>query len=98
MLSLVERIQALSVSLREALSRQDWAAVGLLDKQGRMLVREIVSQDSWVDHEVHEQINRLSELYLELQTRGRAERERLVAELLRLNQSKQVPAAYKPQG
>jgi len=98
MLSLVERIQALSVSLREALSRQDWDAIALLDKQCRTLVREVASQDSWTDRELHEQINELSELYLQLQTSGRAERERLVAELLRLNQSKQVPAAYTPQG
>lgn len=98
MRSLVERLQAQIELLREALVRLDWEAVGLLDKQSRVLVSEVVASRSWGDRELHEGITELSRLYAELQYAGRTERGRLVGELTRLNQSKQVNQVYKPLG
>lgn len=97
MVRLLDRLQALTALLREALSRQDWDAIGSLDKQCTALVREVANQEFWADGELHAQINELSELYRQLQESGRAERERLVAELISLNQSKRASGAYKPQ-
>lgn len=98
MVDLIERLQALNASLRGALSRQHWNAIGVLDKQCTALVREVARLDTWTDHQLHEQINALSELYRQLHESGRAERKRLVAELIGLNQSKRASGAYKPQG
>jgi len=98
MLSLVERLQAQIEQLREAFARLDWEAVALLDKQSRILTREVAASESWNDHELHEGISELSRLYAALQHAGRAERERIAGELTRLNQSKQVNQAYKALG
>lgn len=98
MVSLLDHLRVLTSSLREALSRQDWDAICMLDKQCTALVQEVTRQDSWTDHQLHAQIDELSELYRQLQESGRAERERLVAELISLNQSKRASGAYTPQG
>jgi len=98
MLSLVERLQEQSKLLREALAQLDWEAVALLDKQSRLLIKEVAGSESWSDIELRQEVNKLSQLYAELQYVGRAERERLAAELTRLNQSKQVKQAYEPLG
>ena len=84
--------------LREALARLDWEAVALLDKQSTILVNEVATSESWSDRELHQGINELSQIYAELQRAGHAERDRVVGELTRLNQSKQVNQAYKPLG
>lgn len=98
MLSLVDRLQAQIKLLRDALARLDWETVALLDKQSRILVKEVVASESWGDRELHQGIAELSQLYAELHKAGRAERERLVGELTRLNQSKHINQAYKRLG
>ena len=98
MLSLVERLQEQSKLLREALAKSDWEAVALLDKRSRLLIKEVAGSESWSDTELRQEVNKLSQLYAELQYAGRAERERLAAELTRLNQSKQVKQAYESLG
>lgn len=98
MLSLVERLQEQSKLLREALAKLDWEAVALLDKQSRLLIKEVAGSGSWSDTELRQEVNELSQIYAELQQSGRAERERLAAELTRLNQSKQVKQAYESLG
>ncbi|HBS80822.1 MAG: flagellar protein FliT [Pseudomonas sp.] len=94
MLSLVDRIQAQIHSLRKAFSQLDWEMVTLLDKQSRILVKEVQATGKWDNSELHRGIVELSQLYSELQLAGRAERERLMSELTRMNQSKQVSQAY----
>lgn len=64
MANLVERLQALNASLRGALSRQDWNAIGVLDKQCTALVQEVARLDTWTDHQLHEQINALSGIFM----------------------------------
>lgn len=96
--SAAQRLDALLVSLRQALSQQDWEAIAQLDGECRTLVAEVVASEAWDDSALREQIAELSRLYDELQRSGRAERERLAGELTRLNQSKQVNQAYRPLG
>ena len=94
----IQSLVALRESLQDALSRQDWEAIGELDRKCRVLVAEVVASEAWADQALREQVEELSRLYEQLQQSGRAERERLVGELTRLNQSKQVTNAYKPLG
>ncbi|HCG38128.1 flagellar protein FliT [Stutzerimonas stutzeri] len=95
---LIDSLESLQASLRDALSRQDWAAVSALDPQCRALVAEIVALEPWDDSGMREQVGVLSTLYAELQQAARAEREHVASELTRLNQSKQVDQAYKTFG
>jgi len=81
--------------LRDALSGGDWEAIKALDEECSALVATLRDEDAF-DAELRQQIEELSRLYEELQRTGRAERERIAAELTRLNQSKQVTDAYKP--
>lgn len=98
MLSLVDRLKALTRSLRDALARMDWEAVALLDKQSRILVKTVAASESWNDRELHQEIIELSSVYAELQQIGRLERERIAEQLTRLNQSKHVNQVYKSLG
>lgn len=86
---------ALAEKLRNASLQGDWESVSVLDVECRALVAALRDEDA-VDRELREQLDELSRLYEELQRTGRAERERIAAELTRLNQSKQVTDAYKP--
>ena len=94
----IQSIAALRASLQEALARQDWEEISDLDAQCSSLVAEVLASEAWNDLALREQIEELSRLYEDLQRSGRAERERLAAELTKLNQSKQINQAYKPQG
>ncbi|HCJ29901.1 MAG TPA: flagellar protein FliT [Pseudomonas sp.] len=96
MQAIIQSIVALRVSLQEALSRQDWEAIGELDRRCRVLVAEVVASEAWDDQALREQVEELTRLYEQLLQSGRAERERLAGELTRLNQSKQVTNTYKP--
>ncbi|AWM58217.1 flagellar protein FliT [Stutzerimonas stutzeri] len=95
---IIESLESLQASLRDALSRQDWAVVSALDPQCRALVAEIVALEPWNDSSLREQVGALSALYAELQQAARVERERVASELARLHQSKQVDQAYKTFG
>jgi len=88
---------ALAEKLRNASLQGDWESVSVLDVECRALVAALRDEDA-LDRELREQLDQLSRLYAELQKSGRAERERLATELIRLNQSSQVKDAYKPLG
>lgn len=87
----------LAGKLRAAMAEGDWTAIMTLDEECSALVAALRDEDA-VDADLRQQIEALSHLYEELQRSGRAERERLAGELTRLNQSKHVNQAYKPQG
>ena len=89
---ILQSLEALQAELREALSRQDWEAIGALDSRCRELVGEVGEKG---DPALREPVEALSELYAELQQAARQERERIASELTRLNQSKHVDQAYK---
>lgn len=98
MQSTLQSLEALEAALREALAQQDWGSVSALDPRCRTLISEVVSLESWDDPVLREQVGVLSQLYAELQQAARLERERIAAELTRLNQSEQIKSAYKPLG
>lgn len=92
------QFEELGRALREALARQDWDAITELDAQVNALLGEAVADEPWVDQALRKQLDELVRLYAQLQQDSRAERERLAAELTRLNQSRQAANAYKPLG
>ncbi|MHB0764589.1 flagellar protein FliT [Stutzerimonas sp. NM35] len=92
---IIQSLEALQADLREALAQLDWEAIGALDVQCRELVGEVGDNG---DPALREQVEALSKLYAELQHAAREERERIAADLTRLNQSKQVNRAYESLG
>ncbi|WP_278412630.1 flagellar protein FliT [Stutzerimonas kunmingensis] len=95
MQSTPQSLEELRDTLREALSRQDWEAIGALDSQCRALVGGAAGAN---DPALRERIVELSQVYAELQQAARTERERIADELTRLNQSKRVDQAYNTFG
>lgn len=84
---------ALAQKLRGALNSGEWDAVSSLDHECSALVASLSDEDA-TDAGLRAEIDAMATLYEELQLTGRAERERLAAELTRLNQAKQVSRAY----
>ncbi|WP_313309673.1 flagellar protein FliT [Stutzerimonas nitrititolerans] len=95
-MNVIQSIAALKASLQEALAKQDWEAMGELDRRCRALVAEAAVGDASGDPALREQLEELSRLYVVLQQAARTERDRVASELTRLNQSKQVNQAYRP--
>lgn len=97
-MSLVKQaIASLTDKLHAAFEVGDWEAITALDEECRDLIAALGEEHAH-DVALREQLAELSHLYEELHRAGKAERERLVLELTRLNQSKQVKQAYKPIG
>ncbi|MCQ4305609.1 flagellar protein FliT [Stutzerimonas frequens] len=88
---------SLAQKLRSALDAGEWETVRSLDEECGTLVASLSDEDA-TDAGLRAEIDAMATLYEELQLTGRAERERLAAELTKLNQAKQVSRAYKPLG
>ncbi|MDH4581041.1 flagellar protein FliT [Pseudomonas sp. BN415] len=91
----VQRLEATGSALRDALARQDWAAIGELDQ----LCRQVVD-DAMVDavDDVEALGSRLQELlglYRELVSICQLEQQRIAGELVQLNQAQQGAKVYK---
>ncbi|MDE3740123.1 MULTISPECIES: hypothetical protein [Pseudomonas] len=91
----VQRLEATGSALRDALARQDWAAIGELDQ----LCRQVVD-DAMVDavDDVEALGSRLQELlglYRELVSICQSEQQRIAGELVQLNQAQQGAKVYK---
>lgn len=94
MSSSVQRLQATGSALRDALAKQDWAAIGELDLQCRMVV-DAVMVDSHDEEELRSGLENLLSLYRELVTVCQTEQQRLAGELVQLNQSRQGAKVYQ---
>ena len=90
----VQRLQATGAALRDALAKQDWAAIGELDLQCRMAV-DAAMVDSSDEEELRTGLENLLSLYRELVTVCQTEQQRLAGELLQLNQSRQGAKVYQ---
>ncbi|MCQ4258383.1 flagellar protein FliT [Stutzerimonas stutzeri] len=86
-------LATLAGRLRDGLAAGDWEAIAVMDEECRTLVAALCDEDAFAP-EMRKQLAELSCLYDELQQSDRAERERLVGELTRLNGSKHVHQAY----
>lgn len=94
MSSSVQRLQATGSAMRDALAKQDWAAIGELDLQCRMAV-DAVMIDSRDEEELRVSMENLLALYRELVAVCQAEQRRLAGELVQLNQSHQGAKVYQ---
>lgn len=94
MSSSVQRLEATGSAMRDALAKQDWAAIGELDLQCRMAV-DAAMIDSRDEEELRVSMENLLSLYRELVAVCQAEQRRLAGELVQLNQSHQGAKVYQ---
>lgn len=90
----VQRLQETGTALRDALAKQDWAAIGELDLQCRMAV-DAAMVESRDEEQLRGSMENLLALYRELVTVCQAEQRRLAGELVQLNQSRQGAKVYQ---
>lgn len=90
----VQRLQATGAALRDALAKQDWAAIGELDLQCRMAV-DAAMVESRDEEQLRGSMENLLALYRELVTVCQAEQQRLAGELVQLNQARQGAKVYQ---
>lgn len=90
----VQRLQETGTALRDALAKQDWAAIGELDLQCRMAV-DAAMVESRDEEQLRGSMESLLALYRELVTVCQAEQQRLAGELVQLNQSRQGAKVYQ---
>ncbi|VXB91681.1 conserved hypothetical protein [Pseudomonas sp. 8AS] len=95
MSSSVQRLEATGSALRDALARQDWAAIGELDAQCRQAVDDAMVEAVRDEGVLRERMQELLDLYRELVTMCQAEQRRLAGELVQLNQSQQGAKVYQ---
>ena len=94
MSSSVQRLEATGSAMRDALAKQDWAAIGELDLQCRLAV-EAAMVDSRDEEDQRSGLENLLALYRELVTVCQTEQQRLASELVQLNQSRQGAKVYQ---
>lgn len=90
----VQRLQETGTALRDALAKQDWAAIGELDLQCRLAV-DAAMVESRDEEQLRGSMENLLALYRELVTVCQAEQQRLAGELVQLNQSRQGAKVYQ---
>lgn len=95
MSSSVQRLQETRCALRNALSTQDWAAIGELDMQCRQAVDEAMVEAVQDEEVLRARMQELLDLYRELVTVCQTEQRRLAGELVQLNQSQQGAKVYQ---
>ncbi|MGE8296910.1 MAG: flagellar protein FliT [Pseudomonadales bacterium] len=93
MSSSVQHLQATGTALRDALARQDWAAIGELDLQCRLAVEAAMVESDGDD--LRDGLEQLLGLYRELVTVCQSEQQRLANELVQLNHSRQGAKVYQ---
>lgn len=92
--SSVQHLQQTGIALRDALAKQDWAAIGELDLQCRMAV-EAAMVDSRDEEQLRSSMESLLALYRQLVAVCQSEQQRLAGELVQLNQSRQGAKVYQ---
>lgn len=92
--SSVQHLQETGIALRDALDKQDWAAIGELDLQCRMAV-EAAMVESRDEEQLRSSMESLLALYRQLVAVCQNEQQRLAGELLQLNQSRQGAKVYQ---
>lgn len=93
--SSVQRLEATGQALRDALAKQDWAAIGELDLQCRMVVDAAMVEGPHDEERLRNSLQQLLDLYRELVGVCQAEQQRLAGELVQLNQSRQGAKVYQ---
>ncbi|TBU93894.1 flagellar protein FliT [Phytopseudomonas dryadis] len=91
----VQRLQETGTAMRQALSTQDWAAIGELDMQCRQAVEDAMVDAVQDEGALRARMQELLDLYKELVSACQFERQRLAGELIQLNQSQQGAKVYQ---
>lgn len=91
----VQRLQDTGIAIRQALSSQDWIAIGELDLQCRQAVEDAMVDAADDDGALRARMQELLDLYKDLVGACQAERQRLAGELIQLNQSQQGAKVYQ---
>jgi len=91
----VQRLQNTGTAMRQALSTEDWAAIGELDLQCRQAVEDAMVDAADDDGALRARMQELLDLYKDLVSACQAERQRLAGELIQLNQSQQGAKVYQ---
>ncbi|MDT4885041.1 hypothetical protein FQZ97_1212400 [compost metagenome] len=91
----VQRLEATGSALREALSRQDWAAIGELDQLCRQAVDDAMVDAVQDSEQLGNRMQDLLALYRELVAVCQAEQQRIAGELVQLNQAQQGAKVYQ---
>lgn len=91
----VQRLQSTGTAMRQALSAQDWAAIGELDLQCRQAVEDAMVDAANDDGALRARMQELLDLYKDLVSACQTERQRLAGELIQLNQSQQGAKVYQ---
>lgn len=91
----VQRLQSTGTAMRQALSTEDWAAIGELDLQCRQAVEDAMVDAANDDGALRVRMQELLDLYKDLVSACQAERQRLAGELIQLNQSQQGAKVYQ---
>lgn len=95
MTACIEQLNMTGGALRDALERQDWQAIGTLDRQCRQLVEQSLGQSELDENLLRGHLQQLLTLYRELVDHCQLERGRLMGELMQLQQSKQSAKVYQ---
>ncbi|MBU3056663.1 MULTISPECIES: flagellar protein FliT [Pseudomonas] len=90
-----QRLETTGSALRDALSRQDWTAIGELDQQCRLAVEEAMDAETSDENLLRSRMQELLSLYRELIAVCSREQQRLAGELIQLNQSAQRAKVYQ---
>ena len=90
----LEKLASTQTSLREALERQDWDAIGELDSLCRQVVDEVMARGEG-NAQVIEGLGELLELYREVLEACEAEKQQVGAELRQLRQASAGLQAYQ---
>lgn len=91
----VQRLQDTGIAIRQALSSQDWIAIGELDLQCRQAVEDAMVDAADDDGALRARMQELLDLYKDLVSACQAERQRLAGELIQMNQSQQGAKVYQ---
>ncbi|AGA86313.1 hypothetical protein PSCT_01630 [Pseudomonas sp. SCT] len=95
MIASLKRLEETGTALRDALAQQNWAAIGLLDRECRHAVDEAMQEQERDNDQVRQRLQELLDLYGELVMTCQLERVRVAGELRQLNQPKQIARVYK---
>ncbi|MCW8157361.1 flagellar protein FliT [Stutzerimonas stutzeri] len=91
----VKRLEETGTALRDALNHQDWAAIGMLDRECRNAVEEAMRAHERDSSMVRQRLQELLDLYGELVMTCQIEQARVAGELLQLSQSQQGAKVYQ---
>lgn len=94
MTSAAEKLDMTGAALQEALLKEDWVAIGILDQQCRLDIDEAMA-DPEQGEELKASLERLLGIYRTLVTTCQKERSRLGEELTQMQKAKRSAAVYK---